>query len=303
MTQRNDVMDAYVREVMRRLPASRRDDIGMELRELLHDTLAERVATAGREADDAMVLDVLAAFGTPTEVAARYQPPGWVIIPATQTRSFAVLALAGVAVQWALSVPAVIRGEVPVAAWWFSGGLGALWWPGFLTVIALVAMPWRHRAVTAQAPSARALDPERVHRGAVGFGLVWMVIGVGTMVALPWLVPHLPGVLPQVLAFDATFLHTRAPVALLLWAADITVLLYVWRRGRRSPWARRFEVIGTVAWMAVLSWWMAAGRMFEAPATDAGARGALALLLVVLAITLLYTLYRQRIQIRMPLAR
>lgn len=302
MTLRNDVLDAYVLDVMRRLPAAERDDIGMELRELLHDTLAERAASSGREAGDAMVLGVLAEFGAPEDVATRYLPPGRVIIPAGQTRSFAIVALVGVAVQWALTLPGVFRGE-SLSAWWFSGGLGALWWPGFLVVMALLAMPFRRAASTTRPPAARTLDPERIHRGATAFGLAWVVIGVGVMVALPWMVPQLPGVLPQVLAFDADFLHTRALLALPLWLADIALLAHVWRRGRWSPWARRLESIGTLAWIALLAWWVAAGRLFVAPATDQGARAALVLLLALLAFTLLHGLYRQRLRIRVPAMR
>ncbi len=95
----NDVLDAYLREGMRYLPAKDRADTGFELQGLLRDLLTERSNSEGRPADDAMVLVVLRNFGTPTEIAAQYAPPRAVIIPAHQTRSFAALAVAGIALK------------------------------------------------------------------------------------------------------------------------------------------------------------------------------------------------------------
>lgn len=77
----NDVIEAYVLDVMRRVPGKDRNDIGLELRGLLAEMLAERARAEGRAADDAMVLALLRGFGTPAEIAARYRPAGTVIIP------------------------------------------------------------------------------------------------------------------------------------------------------------------------------------------------------------------------------
>ena len=103
---RNEVIEAYVTDVLRRLPGKDRTGIGFELRGLLNDMLAERE----RPDDDATVLAMLREFGTPQEVAERYRPPGGlVIIPASQTGSFARWALGGLLLQWALTLPRVER--------------------------------------------------------------------------------------------------------------------------------------------------------------------------------------------------
>ncbi len=72
----NDVIESYVVDVMRRVPAKDRNEVGLELRGLLTEMLDDHAQTAGRAADDAMVLGVLREFGTPAEIAARYRPPG-----------------------------------------------------------------------------------------------------------------------------------------------------------------------------------------------------------------------------------
>jgi hypothetical protein len=107
----NDVIEAYVLDVMRRVPSKDRQDIGLELRGLLAEMLAERAAEGAKPANEAMALAMVRSFGAPADVAARYAVPGLVIIPAAQTRSFAVLALAGFGLQWALTLPQVFQGQ------------------------------------------------------------------------------------------------------------------------------------------------------------------------------------------------
>jgi hypothetical protein len=295
----NDVIEAYVAEVMRRLPAKERNEIGLELRDLLAEMLAERAQAAGKPADDAMVLAMLKEFGTPTDIAERYHVPGAVIIPATQTRSFAVLAIGGVALQWALTLPAVFGGQ-PVVAWWFSWGLGSFWWPGLMVMSALVAAGVRRLGWWQPVWRPRLVDPDRVNRPVMLIGLVWFVLGVALMVSLPWIAPKLPGALAQVFAFGEGFLSRRAWPVLLLWGVSFALEVAAYVQGRRSTAMRRWDVAFSLAWIALLVWWMAAGAMFQAKATDDGARGALALIMLIIVVDLGYRLYRRRPSMHPP---
>jgi hypothetical protein len=171
----NEVIDAYVVDVMRRVPAKDRNEIGLKLRGLLMEMLAGKAAGEGRAADDAMVLAMLREFGTPAEVAARYRSPGVVVIPAENTRSFALTALIGVALQWATTLPQV-SDLSSLGAWWTSWGLGALWWPGFLVMMIIVA-GLRHLGWFKPTWRARVVDPDRVSRPALGFGQIHFVAG------------------------------------------------------------------------------------------------------------------------------
>lgn len=287
----NDVIDAYVADVMRRVPGKDRDGIGLELRGLLGEMLADRAQSEGRVADDPMVLAVLREFGTPAEVAARYRPPGTVIIPAEQTRSFALVSIGGIALQWALTLPQVEHAGA-LGGWWLTWGLGALWWPGFMVMCALVGAGLRRFGWYRAKWQPRVVDPERVSRAALGFGLAWFAIGVAVVVALPWVAPALPGPLPQVFAFDPEFLRVRAPWALLLWLGSFATLALVFYRGRQSRLTRRLELGLSLAWVALLAWWLAAGPMFVADATDAGARGAIGLVIAIVVVDLLVKLRR-----------
>lgn len=296
----NDVIDAFVADVARRVPGKDRSGIGLELRGLLGEMLADRAHGEGRPADDAMVLALLRDFGTPAEVAARYRPPGPVIIPAEQTRSFALTAVGGVALQWALTLPGVFAGG-SLTGWWFTWGLGALWWPGLMVMSSLVAAGVHHLGWFKPVWRPRVVDPDRINRGALAFGLVWFAIGVAVMVALPWIAGALPAPLPQVFALDPDFLRNRAPWALLLWLVSFVLLAVVLYRGRQSSLTRRLEVASSLAWIALLAWWLAAGPMFVAPATEEGARAAIGLVILIVVVDLVFKL-RRRVSLHMPQA-
>jgi hypothetical protein len=261
--------------------------------------LNERARTDGKPADDAMVLGMLRDFGTPAEVAARYRSPGLVLLPAEQTRSFAILSVVGLGLQWALTLPRVFEGQ-PLVTWWFTWGLGALWWPGFLAMTALVAAGVRQVWPLQPVWRPRLVDPDRVRRGALAFGLVWFAIGVAVMVSLPWIVRLMPEPVPTLFAFEPAFLRGRAPPVLVLWAAAFAVKVAVFRIGRQTRLTRRLELAIGVAFIALLSWWLTSGPIFQTRATNDGARAGLSLVILVIVLDLGLKLYRQRVRIRPP---
>jgi hypothetical protein len=76
-----DLIDRYVVEVARHLPAKNAEDVAEELRSLLSDALEARAARTGRPKDEALAVEVLREFGEPEEVAARYRGPKQLIGP------------------------------------------------------------------------------------------------------------------------------------------------------------------------------------------------------------------------------
>ena len=295
----NDVIEAYVADVIRRLPGKDRNEIGLELRGLLLEMLADRAQVEGKTADDPMVLTMLRDFGTPAEVAARYHPPGVVLIPAEQTRSFALLSIGGVGLQWALTLPGVFEGQ-PLVAWWFTWGLGSLWWPGFLAMIAIVATWLRQMALFKPAWRPRIVDPERINRSAMVFGLVGFAIGVAMMICLPWIANLMPDPLPRVFAFDPGFLGKRAWPVILLWLGHFATLVVVLVKGRHTQLTRRLEIAFGLGFIALLTWWLAAGDIFQAEATDDGAKAAIGLVVLIIVVDLAYKLFRRHTPIRTP---
>lgn len=58
-----------------------------------------------------MVMDLLATFGRPQDVADRYRSAGFTVIRPADAPRFAWVALGGVALQWVLTLPAVFTGS------------------------------------------------------------------------------------------------------------------------------------------------------------------------------------------------
>jgi hypothetical protein len=298
--QADQVIEAYVVDVMRRLPGSERDGIGFELHGLLAEMLADLAQAEGRPADDAMVLAMLRGFGTPAEVAARYRAPGMIVIPADGTKTFAWAAIAGLVLQWALTLPRVFDGSLAASSWWLSWGLGAFWWPGFMAMGYLLGASLRTMGLFRPKWRPRIVDPDRVDRGVLAFGLAWFAIGVGFMLCLPWLAGRMPQPFPQVFAFDPGFLHERAWPVIPLWLGSFAALAMVYANGRRTVLSRHLETMFSIGFIALLGWWIAAGDIFLAKATNDGARAALALVIAIIVVDLLVKLHRQRARIRVP---
>jgi hypothetical protein len=74
-----ELLERYLYEIGRRLPAKQREDIVKELRSLLGDALDAR--TQGRDATEEDVAAVLKEFGSPAEVASRYAGERYLIGP------------------------------------------------------------------------------------------------------------------------------------------------------------------------------------------------------------------------------
>lgn len=117
-----ETIDAYVRDVAACLPRSKRDDVAIELRALLHEELAAHAQVAGREPDPAMVLDLLKHFGRPADAAQRYHERP-VLIEAADTHHVLIWATAGIAV---LAIRALAGAPVDNPTGVFLGWLGIL---------------------------------------------------------------------------------------------------------------------------------------------------------------------------------
>ncbi|MEU8002267.1 hypothetical protein AB0B66_13985 [Catellatospora sp. NPDC049111] len=311
------VIETYVGDVVRHLPRRQRHDVGFELRSLLNEDLDGRAADSGRPADTAMALEMLTAFGHPQEVADRYRPAGFTVIRPADAPRFARLALGGLALQWAITLPAALTGPVRadgwiyagtwwgrLTTWWLSWGLGSFWWPGFLITLTLIsAALGRHRTEAKPWTPRRTVDRDHASRPAIVLGLAAGAAGATLMIALPWLAVWAPG-LPQPLldafTFDQQFLLQRAAWVLPMWAAGFGVLMAVLIAGRWNRRTRRISLFLNLGWLVLLSWWLAAGPVFVAEAADGAAKFGLLLVVVFVIVDIAVTLRRTSAAIRPP---
>ena len=299
------IIDSYVADVVRHLPRRQRADVALELRSLLDDELGGRAADAGRPADSTLAMELLTTFGAPQDVADRYRPAGFTIIRPSSAPRFTWIALGGIALIWAVTLPAIMLGVIPVTGWdygadtwwgrltvwWLGPGIGALWWPGVVITFTLIGALVEHRRESRQkawtpAP-ARTIDRDLISRPGTIAGIAAGVLGATVVIALPWLASWAPG-LPEpaieALALDPEFLQWRAAWILPLWAAELALYVLVLIAGRWTVPTLRARAVLSLATTILLLWWSLAGPVFLSPATDTTARLILAALAVCVAI-------------------
>lgn len=306
----DQIIEAYVLDVIRRLPGRMRHDVGFELRALLTEGLRDRAADAGRLPDEAMALEIVREFGLPDAVAERYHPPGAPIIPAQHTRWFALATIIGLLLQWGTSLPLVLSGQlmhdnpeaVRFTAWWLSYGLGAFWWPGFLVSMMLVAA-WVRRIWPAKAAEwkpASGADPDRINRPAYLVGLGLALSGIAAWVLIAWAVTTFDTPVTRALAFAPDFLATRAPVVLLFWAVGVALMVVLILEGRWRRLTRRIDAGSKLAACALMLWLVLGGRIFFSDAADGTTKNLLFALVALIAGQLALRAWRSRTRIRMP---
>jgi hypothetical protein len=297
------MIESYVEDVARRVPRAERNDVAIELRTLLGEELQARAAAAARAPDEAMAVDLLSRFGRPDEVAELYGPPGLVIIKPAAGRAFAWTALIGVAVQWALTLPAAfarapsVPGGDPLtllARWWLTWGVGAFWFPGFMVVGAVFAAwvgeRWPRPATWAP---RRVIDRDRVNRPLLGLGLVAWAAYMVLLALEPALLTRLPQPVAAAFTFDDGFLAWRGPWLFPIWGAQLVLCAAVLVRGRWRRRTRELNALASAALCALLAWFVAAGPIFRAKPTDDLTKALLCAVVLVTLISLGVTLYRQ----------
>jgi hypothetical protein len=269
--------------------------------------LDARASETGKPADGATALALLRSFGAPQDVAERYRPSGLTIIRPSDARSFAMLSLGGVALQWALSLIAIFTGHhsaMPLPVWIFSWGLGAFWWPGVLVTIQLATAWLRNRndERILWMPD-RILDRDRINRPLMTLAVAFWFVGAATLIALPWLgqiAPFLPRPLIAAFAFDPTFLRERALFVLPLWALSFALQMSVIAAGRWTRRMRRYESFLSAAWAALLCWFVLDGHIFQQLQAENTVKLALAMLAILSLGMLIASFLRERR--RLPLA-
>lgn len=300
------MIDSYVREVVGRLPRRQRNDVGFELCTLLDDELQGMAVEAGRAPDGSMAAALLTRFGAPQDAADRYRPAGFTIVRPADAPRFAQIALGGVALQWLVSLPAAFSpSDVELLSrlgdWWTTWGLGAFWWPGFMVCGAIAAGWLACRKGEERAWSARRdLDRDRVDRQLLAFGLVAWIAGAAVLIGLPWWAERLSGPAAAALAMDETFLRTRAPWLLPVWAGHFLVYAAVFVHGRWSRITRGLELAFGTAVCALLAWFAAAGPIFAAEAADGLVKVILLGIVLLAVLVWAWTLYRAHGRIRPP---
>jgi hypothetical protein len=304
----NELIEAYVNDVVRQLARKQRNDVGVELRALLGEELQTQVEIAGRPADEVMALELLRRFGRPADVAARYRTTGFAVIDPAEARTFVWTSAIGMLLVWAVSLSALFTrggGLNHIGAWWMTYGLGAFWWPGFLVVMMGLAAWTRRRFPQPSNWTPKTVDQDRINRAAWLAAIAFFTLGIILLVSPVQILQQLTGSrLPAEVynhfVYDETFRRVRLPLLLPLLAAH--VLLYAvlvthgrWRRGTRLADMALSVVITTACVWAIL-----AGPIFQSGSADRTARGTIWFVVLIAIWDLAVKVHRERMRVRMP---
>jgi hypothetical protein len=282
----DELIDSYVADVVTLLPRSQRRDVAQELRMLLREE-ADAAADADASREQAARV-LLADFGRPAEVAARYGSPVTLIDPA-DTRRFLTFALAGVvlipfgAMLHELAGPAAPRRDLAQA-------FGAAWltvfaWLGLL-VAGFAIAAWARRSRPDVPWKPRPLPASRISRPGRAAAVLFFALGTFVLADPAWLIRTVTGghAAPAALeafAYADGFLRIRGPAVLGLMIAGVIIQVALVWQGRWRPWTRQTEIVYGLITCLVLTWAVAAGPVFKAAPTDQAARGAASLIVLV----------------------
>lgn len=306
----DELIDCYVADVARRMPGAKRNDVAFELRALLHDDLRGRAADAGRLPDEAMALDLLRGFGHPEEVADRYRPPGVTFIRPSESRMFAIIALAGVAIQWAVTLPLVFVGDNADGAalsrlgrWWTTFGLGAFWWPGFMVTLTMVAAWVGHAPGSARVWKPRAIDRNTINRAPWILGIAAAAVGYAFLLSIPFVLDNaVDPRIADVFRIDGEFVAIRAPWLLVFIAAHIVLFVAIVVEGRWRPLTRWLDIGISLVIAGLMVWVVAAGPILESTPGDQSVKGAMVLIVLIVLADVGFKIWRMQARIRPPAA-
>lgn len=294
----DQIIDGYVADVVTLLPRKQRRDVAQELRTLLTDEVD--AAAAGRPSREDAARDLLADFGRPAEVAARYGSPVTLIDPA-DTRTFLTLALAGAvlipfgAVLNALVDPAQPHHDLRHA-------VDAAWpivfaWLGLL-VLGFGVAAWARRRNPDARWKPRPAPTDRINRPGRAAAIAFFVLGTFVLADAQWLLRKVSAAPAayQAFAYDEGFLRLRGPVVLAVMIAGLVIQATLLGLGRWQPWIRQAEMVHSLIVCAVLTWAIAAGPVFQAAPTDRSVKGAAAVIVLVTLVDLALRSRRQHVR-------
>jgi hypothetical protein len=317
------VIDSYINTIAARLPRRLRNDVGVELRTLLTEQLAAAAAAAARSPDEKLATEVVRKFGRPEEVAARYSPRGFQIMEPEHTPVFVKLSAACVAIQWALTLPAVFASRMTFSAWWMSWGFGAFAWVGALVVwFGLVSWGRRRSPAGSESlsppwwqfllwlpvpgyglpadwhPVDRVAYERRVELGAFPLGGVVTIF----LIAPAWFLGLLTsaGTNTSWALYDEHFRRSLLPVLIVLMVVRLALCATA---GISARLRARLEGIRFGLWVCfvgLLFWTVFGWHIFANPAVDVLFKAWLVIYLLVNTIQIILRTHRALTRVRVP---
>jgi hypothetical protein len=310
------LIDRYIYDVGRRLPAKNREDVQLELRSALQDLLDERGIDANDKAQEERVVEVLREFGEPHKVAAGYDVRRFIVGPELQPTYWLVLRIAafGVTVgQLVRIIVAVSQGEALGVGDVVSGFVG-----GFLTAFAVVSLifaaleyflpeldlpssAWQPGAAKAYQGTwdPRTLpeltrDYDKISVFEIAVELIFTTVFIYVVNAFSgWSLPEqlggsAAGVVAQLIAVFQPYIPWITGLAVM----SIAIRIYLLLRGRWDGWSRWAEIIYYAGSAVIMALLLAAAPYTGIELVDNSARLSVGISLAICTIYMLAMVWR-----------
>lgn len=312
------VIDSYINNIAARLPRTVRNDVGVELRTLLIEQLTAAAADRGSAPDENLAIEVVRRFGRPEDVAARYSPRGFQIIEPEHAPAFVKLSAACVAIQWALTLPAVFDSRTRVDEWWLSWGFSALAWVGLLVIWFGLASwirrrspvdpeslsrPWTHWIFWLPQPADwRPIDRDAFERraelGALPLGVAFTIFFIAPAWFLERLTPA--GTDTSWALYDEQFRRTLLPTLIALMVVRLALCAVAAISSQLRATLEVFRFALWACFVALLYWTVFGWNIFAGPMADALFKTWLLMFLLVNTIQIVLWIRRAVTRVRVP---
>ena len=301
--EKENLVDRYVHEVGRHLPSRTRADLSLEIRSALGDLLEERGIDA--EKDPEAVEALLREYGHPEQVAASYQPERWLVGPKLYPLFIlvlkSVLAVVGGLTRVGFVISGATAGLSGEILWAFFSSLvdSALGILGILVVVFTVLErlgagddedeeEWDPKSLP------QVEDPDLAKRGDLLGSIAFSAGALMLFNLFPeWVAVYGShdgewGVIARLTPSFRAFI----PWLSALWAIEIALSAEVLRQGRWSRFTRSVEVLHGAFGMFVLYRIVEDGPILTLAPLGWLVKGAITIVLVVMAIEWVGQVYR-----------
>jgi len=130
-------------------------------------------------------------------------------------------------------------------------------------------------------------NADQINRIGWGLGAFATLFGIVVLVSAQWtLPPFLHAVHGEVFAFDPAFLPVGAALVGGLWTLNAMLFAIVFADGHWRALTRQLDLALTAVWGAALLWLAIGPRIYLSASTNGSAKGALFLVLVFMAVSL-----------------
>lgn len=301
-------IDRYVQAVGEALPARERGDVQAEIRSLLQDEMEARRGSDLDVTEEQTVLDILAQFGRPEILAARYHAPrsliGPTLYPTFRTvTTIVLLVLAGV---WLFGTAVGVGlGEREIGQpLELLGGLvgGLIQTFGMLVIVFALIETFAQGKIETEAQQ-KTWDPrslpkvEPAERIKVGE----LVVGIGFSLAAILIFNAYPNWISAITVVDGQVTSgpllsenfmTFVPWLTILWSLTIALNAYVLAQGRWQSITRWLQIGLSFFGVLILGWMLMDGPLLAWTALEPVAKLVIAIIFAVTALDLIVQVYR-----------